>query len=372
MNYRHPTLRRNFRGLGKDLANLLTLWAFAVLITACSTHQPVTESATQLPVRLNAPIMPGDNVRIGFFRNIRPQNEAYKINSGDLLAVDVFDHPELTVPRVLVLPDGHISLPLIGRLLAEGLQVDALSTELAKHYTQENVRNPKVNVSVTEGNYKISSMLAEMQSKGGAQIEVQMDQVGYLDLPFIEPIFAVGRELADVKKEVSQAYKSRFGDALEISLNLSNAQPRVLFVIGEVQAPGAVRYADKMAPLSAIASAGGFLNSGSKSGVRLIRPDGNGGASFINFSAKENLAGTSSNNLGFVQPGDIIFVPKTGVAMANQAVAQYIRNMLPFDVGLGFGYTINDKLTVQSSGNGVGSGNTSTSTKVTNPAANSK
>ena len=30
----------------------------------------------------------------------------------------------------------------------------------------------------------------------------------------------------------------------------------------------------------------------------------------------------------------MIFVPRSGVAMANDAVEQYIRNMLPFGIGL--------------------------------------
>ncbi|WP_035254864.1 hypothetical protein [Desulfatiglans anilini] len=33
-----------------------------------------------------------------------------------------------------------------------------------------------------------------------------------------------------------------------------------------------------------------------------------------------------------LKPNHVIFVPKTGVAKANQAVDQYIRRMLPFSM----------------------------------------
>ena len=38
---------------------------------------------------------------------------------------------------------------------------------------------------------------------------------------------------------------------------------------------------------------------------------------------------------------DVVFVPRTGIAEANDAMDQYIRRMLPIVFGFGFGYQLN-------------------------------
>ncbi|RJQ87139.1 MAG: polysaccharide export protein [Desulfobacteraceae bacterium] len=55
----------------------------------------------------------------------------YQIGPGDVLEVSVWKNADLT-KMVIVLPDGKISFPLVGRLDAAGKTVDQLSDEMRK------------------------------------------------------------------------------------------------------------------------------------------------------------------------------------------------------------------------------------------------
>jgi len=72
----------------------------------------------------------------------------YRIGAGDKLAVSVWNNPQLSA-NVIVLPDGSISVPLVGSIKAAG----DTTTELASRITatlNNYIRQPKVTVSVTD------------------------------------------------------------------------------------------------------------------------------------------------------------------------------------------------------------------------------
>lgn len=71
----------------------------------------------------------------------------YTIGVGDQLYIDVWKIPELTM-AVPVRPDGNISLPLVGDIVAQGSSAE----QLAKTITQDlekYIRSPQVTVIVT-------------------------------------------------------------------------------------------------------------------------------------------------------------------------------------------------------------------------------
>lgn len=57
------------------------------------------------------------------------EEEQYQVQPGDMLFISVWREPELQM-EVLVRPDGEISFPLAGELLAAGRSIEALRTEL--------------------------------------------------------------------------------------------------------------------------------------------------------------------------------------------------------------------------------------------------
>ena len=73
--------------------------------------------------------------------------EQYRIGPGDQLQISVWQHKDLT-QTVSVLPDGEISLPLIGEVKASGLTEKELAAQIHDRLA-EYVRNPEVSVTVS-------------------------------------------------------------------------------------------------------------------------------------------------------------------------------------------------------------------------------
>lgn len=78
--------------------------------------------------------------------SVNPHGDDYKIGSGDVLVISVWKNEDLT-REAIVLPDGTISLPLIGKIDTADRTVDELSQELVEKL-KPFVNNPVIAVSV--------------------------------------------------------------------------------------------------------------------------------------------------------------------------------------------------------------------------------
>lgn len=72
--------------------------------------------------------------------------DEYSIGIGDQLSIDVWKSPELSV-SVPVRPDGKVSVPLIGDVVAAGETTTALSNSLSERFSKY-LRNAQVTVIV--------------------------------------------------------------------------------------------------------------------------------------------------------------------------------------------------------------------------------
>lgn len=73
--------------------------------------------------------------------------DKYLVGVDDTLSVSVWRNPELSVEPV-VRPDGMITVPVIGDVLAAGKTPEEVATEISERLSQY-IRNPQVTVSVT-------------------------------------------------------------------------------------------------------------------------------------------------------------------------------------------------------------------------------
>jgi len=103
----------------------LSLVFFSVILAACSSTK-----------RVVAPAVSDQGVL-----------DEYRIGVGDALQVSVWRNPELST-AVPVRPDGKISLPLIGDIMAANLTATQLSQNIIAGL-ENYVRNPQVTVIVT-------------------------------------------------------------------------------------------------------------------------------------------------------------------------------------------------------------------------------
>lgn len=74
----------------------------------------------------------------------------YRIGRQDLLAVSVFQVPDLSSDHIRVDTSGDINLPLLGLMRAEGKTASELSDEIRGRLAERYLQNPQVSVSVKE------------------------------------------------------------------------------------------------------------------------------------------------------------------------------------------------------------------------------
>jgi polysaccharide biosynthesis/export protein len=105
-------------------------WSAAVVDKAMG-HEPAVKTAS---ARTAAAPEPGAKVYAA---------DDYQIGPGDTLQISVWKEPDVTVPSVVVRPDGKITVPLIKEVEVAGLtprQVEVVITDgLAKFITDPNV-----------------------------------------------------------------------------------------------------------------------------------------------------------------------------------------------------------------------------------------
>jgi polysaccharide biosynthesis/export protein len=108
--------------------NLLAILIFGLLVACKSTPEPTDEVQVE-PSSANA-----------------SDAEQYLIGPGDQVKITVWQHEDLS-PAVVVLPDGEISLPLIGEIKVSGQSEHQVATVI-REKLREFVRNPEVTVTV--------------------------------------------------------------------------------------------------------------------------------------------------------------------------------------------------------------------------------
>lgn len=170
---------------------------------------------------------------------------AYNIRSGDTLQLEVLEDSSLN-RSMLVLPDGSVSVPLVGQIRAAGRTLPEVRSDLVAGLAPNFASGPTVFLSVNK---------------------------------------------------VAQATRTRSRD---ISV----------YLMGEVNNPGKLDVRRGTTLLQALAESGGLTNFASTKRIQLHRNDGTGQRTAYRFNYNAVASGTGSNGVAVtLRPGDVIIVP---------------------------------------------------------------
>jgi len=240
--------------------------------------------------------------------------QAYSIGPGDRLAVSVWGFKDLTA-EVVVLPDGTISLPLIGQVRVAGLSVDRMRDELSRRYA-DFVKDPRVTVVVENMGTITVSVVGEV-AKPGTVTLVRQSRVleaiaasGGLTpdaAANAEIVRATGKVIpvndldATLKGDAQANPRLEAGDVVIIREDRVN----VVSITGQVNKPGVVLHL-RQAPtvLEALSLAGGLTDHAALQG-KIRRKSGETVAVDLGGLL---LRGDLSANVRLA-PGDQIVVP---------------------------------------------------------------
>jgi protein involved in polysaccharide export with SLBB domain len=165
-----------------------------------------------------------------------------------------------------------------------------------------------------------------------APISINPD--GNIGLDGIGSVRAAGLTPEQLGKEIAAKSSKRLKNP-EVTVTVTQFAPRIIYVGGQVKAPGIVKFQGALTPLQAIFDRGGFTDSAQVDSVILIRDTG----------SKEPVIGRI-NMLRALEDGmpekiqlltaDVIYVPMTGIARADLWVRQHLRDIIPVEIiGLG-------------------------------------
>jgi polysaccharide export outer membrane protein len=124
--------------------------------------------------------------------------------------------------------------------------------------------------------------------------EYVVDGSGFVQLPLIGQVKAVGYTVAEFQKEVTARFADGYLVNPSIDVQVENYRP--FYIIGEVKTPGQYAYVNGMSLLNAVALAGGYTQRADTSEVYIRR---NGSTKEVELPADETTK---------VYPGDIIRV----------------------------------------------------------------
>jgi polysaccharide export outer membrane protein len=220
------------------------------------------------------------------------KNPGYRIGPKDLVAIQVFEVPELNVER-RVTEDGKINLPLIGDIAASGLTETELSERLKALLEAKYVQKASTAVEVREFRSKPIAVIGAVRQAGNLAFSGRWT--------LIEAITAAGGLAENHGNVIYVLRRAENGltDQVAIDANdlMVRADPRAnlpifandlinvpatvevtVYCLGEVGKPGAINFksTDRITVLAAIARAGGLSDRAAKR--IMIRRAGKGGA----------------------------------------------------------------------------------------------
>jgi polysaccharide biosynthesis/export protein PslD len=283
----------------------------------------------------------GDEIEILFHLERAPTSRPYAIRVTDKLRIEFVNDTDNN-RTVQVRPDGRISVPLLGSVMAAGKTIDALARELEHRYTGV-LSQPQVTINATETHTWLEDLVAAIgpnQQRRSITDKVLPD--GTISLPLLRPIQARGRTLRDLEHEIDVAYSAKRLD-ISVSLIPRNLRVGTALVLGEVGKPGRIDSDRPQTVLMAVAQAGGVTTQGSLEAIRVFYVGDDGLPRIRSVNLKDVLEELKLEEDMIVPSDAVIYVPPTELAKTGRFLDAVLRDILRFQgFNIGGNYIINN------------------------------
>lgn len=164
---------------------------------------------------------------------------------------------------------------------------------------------------------------------------------GKISLQLVDEVQAAGLQPSELDDVLTKNYASQLVKP-DLTVIVRTFAGQRIYVGGEVNKEGLQILSGRLTPLQAVFNASGFKETASAKNTLVIRKGPGNAPIPIRVNLAEVMKGQLSQEPFLLQPDDIVYVPKSGIAKANQFVNQYIANLLMIrGVSLGFSYDLN-------------------------------
>lgn len=160
---------------------------------------------------------------------------------------------------------------------------------------------------------------------------------GMITLQLVGEVAAQGKTPMELRNELVKRYTPDLRIP-EVTVIVRTLYDRRIYVGGEVKTPGLLTMPGPLTALEAIMQAGGFDPTTAKiKNVIVIRYKNNKWEGYA-LDYKGALKG-GEGQLFYLEPRDIVYVPRTNIVKLNQWIDQYINKIIP-QTGLSFSWPI--------------------------------
>jgi protein involved in polysaccharide export with SLBB domain len=165
--------------------------------------------------------------------------------------------------------------------------------------------------------------------------EVTVRPDGRISLQLAHDIMATGLTPSELTKVLTKKYAVEFRDP-KITVIVRTFSALKVYVGGEVDRPGIIDLVAHMTVLQAISGAGGLNRDARLNEVVVIRRKGKNNTEIIPVDLEVLLEDEDLSQDVFLQPYDIVYVPRLPITYVNQWIDQYIRRNIPIPFGVGY------------------------------------
>jgi polysaccharide export outer membrane protein len=213
-------------------------------------------------------------------------DDVYRIGPDDKLRITVYNQDSLSA-EMTVSSDGNITMPVLGKIRAQGLSQRDLTVRVTELLGQGILVNPQVDVEIQEYRNQWVMVTGEVRNpgrhalRGGTTLkEVLAEAMGFTEKSGEE--ITISRRIQgtdDFKKfEISRSSfeiggvdpTMNHGDIVEVS------RATYCYIHGEVRSPSRVPVERGMTLLKAITSVGGLTEWADRKEVRILPPSESG------------------------------------------------------------------------------------------------
>ena len=250
---------------------------------------------------------------------------AYRIGPGDLLELKVFEVKELD-QTVRVSEDGSITIPLLGRVMVEGLTQEGVVKKLTELLQAKYVKNPQVTIFIKEYKNQQVAVIGAVENAGSYELVGRKNLLQIISMAggFSE---TAGNEVFILREGPDGATSTVSIDLKDLLVNGNQAlnipiEPNDVvnvpidkeirvFVMGRVTRPGAVKakLSEGITLFQAIADAGGLAEGAKESAISITRKDKTGKEQKIRVNLKDIIKGKKKDIV--LQEGDVVYVPES-------------------------------------------------------------
>jgi polysaccharide export outer membrane protein len=329
-------------GLKVSMKVVLTVGPVLGLLAGCATAPPAAEPR----VPAFKAVEKSDHVVFPTAAELQaleaPEDVVLRLGAGDVLSLQVWGRPELS-GRHTIGPDGVISVPIAGPT-----QVALLTREEAAARVRQGLERfyeaPHVQFGVEQYTSNRITVLGRVQNPGLLNFDHPPTLLEALakagSLPVIDKqatltrcaIFR-GRDKViwvDLKRLLNGGQthlnlRMRPGDLVYIP----DSADTMVYVLGAVHRPGAYRLTPDMSVMDALATAGGPNEDAQAREIGVYRP----ARQAVERIALQNLMDARQRVNFALEEGDVIFVPKSGIAEFGYTSRQLAAGLSLLTVG---------------------------------------